>query len=259
MANDPSKAELWPNADVLVAPLGSPIPATENDPFSAAWKFVGCLDGDAGFPLARAVEKSDKFFWGGGLLRSTRKNFKLTQKFTAFEGGNEVVQGLAWPGSTGSILKVPSLERILVAFEMREGSKVKRLITYYQSEVDLMGEIKDAESEVTAYEFEATFFAGADMGLIRRQPAIAAATLSSLALTGATTVVAPALAQMILTATYSDASTRDVTTFATWTSATPAKATVPYGSGVVKGVSAGTSVISAAYGGMTATQTITVS
>lgn len=259
MANDPSKAELWPNADVLIAPLGTAVPATVNDPWHADWKYVGCLDGDAGFPLARSVDKSDKYFWGGGLLRSTRKNFKLTQKFTAFEGGNEVVFDLAWPGSDGEVLKVPTPERVLVAFELREGSTKKRLITEYQAEVDLIGEVKDAESEVTAWEFEVTFFPNADLELIRRQPAIGGPTLVSLAITGDNTIGVGEITSLVATATYSDASTSDVTASADWTSATPAAATVPYGAGFVKGIGAGTSVITASYGGQNDTETVTVS
>lgn len=261
MANDPSNAELWPNADVLVAPLGSPIPATENDAFSAAWKYVGCLDGDAGFPLARAVEKSDKFFWGGGLLRVTRKNFKLTQKFTAFEGGNEVVAGLAWPGSDLStgVLKVPTPERILVAFELREGVKVKRLITEYQADVDLIGEVKDAESEVTANEFEVTFYPNSNFELIRRQPAWTAPTLSSVAISGTAAVDVGAITQLVATATYSDSSTVDVTAAATWASDDTDTATVPYGAGAVHGIAAGTADVTVTYGAETDTETVTVS
>lgn len=260
MANDPSLAELWPNADVLVAPLGTAIPATVDDPWHANWKYVGCLDGDAGFPLARAVEKSDKFFWGGGLLRSTRKNFKLTQKFTAFEGGNVVVAGLAWPGSDLStgVLKVPTPERILVAFELREGAKKKRLITEYQAEVDLIGEVKDAESEVTAQEFEVTFFPSSDFELLRRQPAWEAPTVTSLLITGTASVADDGITQLIATATYSDSSTVDVTASADWTSSDPTKATVPYGAGSVHGVAAGNTTITATYAGESDTQVVTV-
>lgn len=261
MANDPTLAELWPNADVLVAPVGTPKPATINDPWHAAWKYVGCLDGDAGFPAARAVDKSDKFFWGGGLLRSTRKNFKLTQKFTAFEAGNVVVAGLAWPGSnlaTG-ILKVPTPERVLVAFELTEGAVTKRLITEYQAEVDLVGELKDAESEVTAYEFETTFFPNSALELLRRQPAWDAPTLTSIAITGDNTVLIGEINSLTATATYSDLSTADVTASADWSSATPGVATVPHNAGFVLGVAAGTSVITATYGGISDTETVTVS
>lgn len=260
MANDPSLAELWPNADVLVAPLGTAIPATVNDPWHANWKYVGCLDGDAGFPLARAVEKADKYFWGGGLLRSTRKNFKLTKKFTAFEGGNEVVAGLAWPGSnlaTG-VLKVPRPQRMLVAFEMTEGTTKKRMISEYQAEVDLIGEVKEAESDVTAWEFEVTFFPNANLELVRRQPAWTAPTLSSIAISGTASVEEGAITSLTATATYSDASTVDVTATADWVSDDTDTATVPHGAGFVLGVAAGTADITATYGGETDTETVTV-
>ena len=68
MANDPSKAELWPNANVLVAPLGSTKPANLAAAFSGAWDYVGCLDGDAGIGTNYTVDKSDKVSSSGGCI-----------------------------------------------------------------------------------------------------------------------------------------------------------------------------------------------
>lgn len=87
-----------------------------------------------------------------------------------------------------------------------------------------------------------------------------AATLVSLAVTPATASVAiGATQQFAATASYSDGSSRDVTaTGAAWTSATPAAATVNATSGLAAGVSAGSSVITAAFGGKTASATLTV-
>lgn len=81
----------------------------------------------------------------------------------------------------------------------------------------------------------------------------------SLAVTPAPSAVAVA-AQIQLTAkvTYGAEAPVDVTKNVTWTSATPSKATVST-AGKVTGVSAGTSVITAAYAGQTATSTVTVS
>jgi uncharacterized protein YjdB len=100
---------------------------------------------------------------------------------------------------------------------------------------------------------------GGDQG---RDPILGlpAATLVSLAVTPATASVAiGATQQFSATASYSDGSSRDVTaTGAAWTSATPAAATVNATSGLATGVSIGSSVVTAAFGGKTASATLTV-
>jgi hypothetical protein len=60
------------------------------------------------------------------------------------------------------------------------------------------------------------------------------------------------------TATYSAGPTADVTTSSVWTSASPGVATVDSATGVVTGVSVGTSVITADFGGLSNNQTVTV-
>lgn len=260
MANDPSRAEYWPNADVYVAPLGSNIPADEDTPFDGDWSLVGCLDGEAGFAWSRSRSKAQKFAWGEQLIRTTRKDFMLSVKFTAFEGGNAAVDNLVWPGSTGGTLVIPNPERILIAFETREAGVVKRQISAYEVEVEVDGDVVD-KSDVTGYPFMATIFPNGDGELLVRQPAgPAAPTLVSIALTGDNALAVGDLTQLVATGTYSDASTQDLTTRAAWTSATPAKATVgAYGTGVVTAVATGTSVISATHQGVSGTRTVTVS
>jgi uncharacterized protein YjdB len=85
-----------------------------------------------------------------------------------------------------------------------------------------------------------------------------AATLVSVAVTPATSTIAiGATQQLVATAAYTDGSARDVTTKAAWTSASNAIATVN-ASGVVIGVSAGTTTMTAAFEGKSATASITV-
>ena len=77
----------------------------------------------------------------------------------------------------------------------------------------------------------------------------------------AVTPVAPSVAlgasqQFTANGTFSDGTTQAVA--ATWTSASPAVATVPAATGLATGASAGSAVISAAYGGKTASTTLTV-
>jgi uncharacterized protein YjdB len=100
---------------------------------------------------------------------------------------------------------------------------------------------------------------GGDQG---RDPILGlpAATLSTLAVTPASaTLAAGATQQLVATATYSDGSARDVSTTSAWTSATPASATVGAATGLAKGVAPGTAIITAAFGGKTASANLTVS
>ena len=71
------------------------------------------------------------------------------------------------------------------------------------------------------------------------------------------TVLIAATRQLAVIATYSDSSTADVTSGSTFVSATPASSSVASG-GLVTGVSAGTSVMTASFSGKTAGTTVTV-
>jgi uncharacterized protein YjdB len=105
----------------------------------------------------------------------------------------------------------------------------------------------------------ATLLAGCGGGDQGRDPilGVPGATLVSLAVTPlAPSIALGATQQFSASATLSDGSTQPVT--ATWTSATPAVATVGGATGLATGVSPGTAVISAAYGGKTASATLTV-
>jgi hypothetical protein len=99
---------------------------------------------------------------------------------------------------------------------------------------------------------------GGDQG---RDPILGlpAATLVSVAVTPATPSIAiSAGQQFVAVASYTDGSSRDVTTLSAWTSATPAVATVTATGGLATGVSAGTSVITATFSGKSGTAVLTV-
>lgn len=258
MANEIENADAWADADVLIAPIGSTIPANVNTAFNSDWKFIGLLDGDQGFTHNRAEDATDKFAWGGILMRRTRKNYKETVSMTAFEY-NATVRALVFPGSTAGVRKVPRPEPVMVALEKRDGDDVRRLITSNYAEFDPTGENKDNEGDVTAYPLMASVFPTSDGDLWIEQPAFGGPTLMSLAITGDNTMAIGDINSLVATATYSDASTADVTAAALWSSATPAKVTVPYGSGFVVGIANGTSVITARFGSVSDTETVTVS
>lgn len=172
MAGDPAQAELWPDADVYVAfDLDADIPADESEEFGAGWDLVGLLDGDQGFAYGREQDVNDRFAWGGIIVRTTRKNFKQTVKWTALER-NESTRRLAYPGSTPGLIVVPKPEFHLIAFETREDDKVKRLISKYRAQTDLDADIEDKEDELTKYAFVTTVFPNADGELFVEQPEV---------------------------------------------------------------------------------------
>jgi len=88
------------------------------------------------------------------------------------------------------------------------------------------------------------------------------AVLRSIDLTPASpTVAVNSVLRLAATGTYSDGTTADITARVTWSSATPSVAAVSNASGVqglVTGVSAGTSVVSATLSGVSGTTTVTV-
>jgi len=99
---------------------------------------------------------------------------------------------------------------------------------------------------------------GGDQG---RDPILGlpSATLASLAVTPASaTLASGAVQQLTATATYSDGQTRDVSTASAWTSATPASASVGAATGLATAVAPGSAIISAAFGGKTASASLTV-
>jgi len=161
VAGDPTKVGVWPDADVYIADTDAEIPADVDTPFDAAWKFVGLLDGDAGFVQSREEDVADHYAWGGILVRTTRRQFKQTVTFTALED-NDTTRELIWPGSSAGELKVPRPARKKIAFETREGDKVRRLISKFEAEITINGDITDSEGAPTSYELQATIFPDAD-------------------------------------------------------------------------------------------------
>lgn len=164
MAGEPTNARLWSDADVYVAFLSdtpSPTtPATVNDPFGSDWELVGLLDGDDGFTDTRNEDVTDLYAWGGILIRTSRRNFKWTRAFTALEK-NFATDRLMWPGSTPSQIVVPSgnrIERVKVAFETQDGDNKYRLITNYEAEITVNGDVNENETDIASVPFMVTVF-----------------------------------------------------------------------------------------------------
>lgn len=164
MAGDPSNAALWEDANVYVSfNLAAATPADADTPFGVDWDLVGLLDGDQGFTAARNQDVSDKYAWGQRLVRTSRRNFKTTKTFTALEA-NETTHRLQWPGSSGGELVIPVVERCKIAFETIEGDYVHRLISYYEAEVELNGDVNENEPDLATLPFIATIYPGGTDG-----------------------------------------------------------------------------------------------
>lgn len=89
---------------------------------------------------------------------------------------------------------------------------------------------------------------------------VTAATLLSVTVTPASSTIAVAGVQpFVATANYSDGTTRDVTKFASWSSGTVAVGTVVQTTGVVTGVTSGSSLITVNFGGKSGTAGLVVS
>lgn len=173
MSGDPAYASLWTTADVYVGPTTAANPATVSTAFGADWNLVGLLSGDDGFALSRSQDTTDFFAWGSVLVRKSRKNFTQTVKFTALEY-NDTTRDLMWPDSPAGSIVVPQPKRIKIAFELTEGTTVRRLISAYQAEVDLDGDEELSESKLSTYPFVATIFPDASGNLfVEQQTAIA--------------------------------------------------------------------------------------
>ena len=166
MAGNPLNAALWDDADVYVGGLTAEVPDDAETIFSASWDLVGLITPE-GLSFARTQEESDHFSFGGGLVRTSRRNFKQTVTFTALEW-NETTRDLVWPGSTESVLVVPRPARIKIAFERREGDKVDRLISYFQAEVNA-GDWSETDSDLVGYPLTATIYPDGQRRLFHHQ------------------------------------------------------------------------------------------
>lgn len=158
MAGTPSNAAVWANADVYIGALTAVDPV-DGAAFGVDWDAVGLLNGDDGFSESIDMDSSDFYAWGGILVATTRKNFKLTRSFTAYED-NATVFDLWYPGHdvtfdgsggyTGTV-NVPDLQaKFKIAFEVRTGSTIKRVISKNYAQVDSRGESKDGEGDLAS-------------------------------------------------------------------------------------------------------------
>ena len=167
MAGNTVNAAVWGGADVLVAPLGSPIPAG-NAAFSAAWKYVGLLDGGQGFEEGIEVDSTDHEAWGYGVIATTYKGQKTTKTFTALEE-NSVVMGLVYDTAgmtfddvtgtySGDLGVKDYTERVMIAFVTTSGSTERRMVSTNYATVAATSAGTESEEALASKGFTATIY-----------------------------------------------------------------------------------------------------
>lgn len=165
MSGNPDDANVWADADVYVAPLGTSLPANAAAAWPAGWKLIGLLDGDAGHVETREEEKTDHNAWGVGVIKTTRRNHKRTVKWTALED-NETVRSILDPGSTltadGGTIVVPRPVDMLIGFETLDGDRKKRRISASRAQTDVSGDVTVAEGQLEKYPFTTTIYPNGD-------------------------------------------------------------------------------------------------
>lgn len=169
MSGDPANASIWVDADVYVAfDLEAESPATIDDDFGVDWELVGLLDGDDGFSETRDEDVNDHYAWGGILIATSRRNFKLTKKLTPLEY-NTTTRQLVYPGSATGEIIVPRPAVVKIAFETTSGEKVRRLISRYKAELSVDGDLTVNETDVESFPLVATIFPDGDGVLFDEQ------------------------------------------------------------------------------------------
>ena len=173
MSGDASNARQWADANVYIAfSLAETIPADIDTAFGAGWDNIGLLNGDSGFVESREEDQTDFFAWGGLLIRTARRNYVQTHKFTALESSLDVVDRLRYPGSTNAEIVVPSgnrIEPVMVAFETIDQAITRRVITRNFAEVTVDGDTTESEQALTEISLMAKIFPDTSGVLFDRQ------------------------------------------------------------------------------------------
>lgn len=170
MSGDPTNAHTWADANVFVTfDLDAAVPATIDNDFDASWDLAGLLNGDEGFTETRDEDVNDIYAWGGILVATTRRNFKMTKRFVALEY-NDTVRALVYPGSDPGEIVVPRPVDCLLGFEVFTGDTKRRLITQYRAQVAVDGDLADNETDVSQYALIATIYPDANGVLFVEQP-----------------------------------------------------------------------------------------
>lgn len=251
MSPNPDNVKIWSDASVYSCTDVTPVfPANAGTALGAGWHHLGILDGKAGFPTDRKWKTNLSYGWGQGVVAESHSEGSFTRQFTCLED-NADTKAILWPGSTATSIVIPRPIKIWLCFEkVSDDGHVDRLFTTRKAGV-WCDKFTDSEADITSYPFDVTLFAnGADeLYTAQSSPSLTSIALSPLTL--ALSLGGANIKTTVATATYSDATTADVSALAAWTSSAPTKATVS--AGYVTGLTTGTSNITCTYLGVSST------
>jgi uncharacterized protein YjdB len=163
--------------------------------------------------------------------------------------------------STGGTVNVGQTEQLTATASYSDGSSkdVSSTATWTSSNTASATVAAGLVTGVTSGTVTITAALSGKSGSTTVTISISTATVTSVAVTSASTpdVAVGATLQLTATATYSDSSTQDVTSLATWSSSNTNFATVS-SVGLVTGVAAGSPIITATFSGKSGTLTVTV-
>lgn len=168
MAGNTANAGTWPFGDVLIAPITATNPVG-NAVFGTDWKYVGLLDGSAGFGTDRSSDSDDHYAWGNILVEVTDTHYKETKTFTALED-NPVIFALTNPGSTvdftttpgtaSGVIVVPEKEKFKIAFVTRKGGLEERHISKNYATLDGWPTKAKNEDDLSSQEVTVAIYPG---------------------------------------------------------------------------------------------------
>lgn len=159
MAGDVNNVAVWADADVLLGDLTATNP-TGGAPFdtttTGGWSFVGILDGGNGFVESQSNDSSDFTGWGMGVVATTRSNLAITRQFTAIEDNIEtlglrynadgVTPGTGGDGYSGNLAARDLQKKFKIAFEVRTGDELKRVVSSNYAQIDSIGDATEGET-----------------------------------------------------------------------------------------------------------------
>ncbi len=169
MSGDPTKVHIWDRIEAYKALIAEPtIPADgATDLAALSWGLLGLMDPE-GFEESVSSKSTDVFEYSGNLIRSVSTDFVLQHSFTCLEQ-NEIVRGVAWPGSTDEVIVVPKHAPFPLALEFYDGTHRERRITKVGAQVTAIAPAKKTRTGVDSVKVTVKILAAANGELFTRQ------------------------------------------------------------------------------------------
>jgi len=188
VSGDNTNARLLSYVDVYIAPIGTALPATIANPFSASWLQAGHI-ADDNLEVGRDWGLDDDYFSVEGVLVASKKGkYKETLSFGFLED-NAATRSIIWPGSSDVALLTPVASPVLLALNLTfQSGAVERIITKKNAIIDVEGWTWGAE--LTKFPAVAKIFpdatvAGGQLWVRQYTPATAIPVITSALPSGA--------------------------------------------------------------------------